>query len=39
MTFKKIDAGDLQVGMYVIMPTSWGGHPFMKNKFQLTSQA
>lgn len=39
MTLKKIDAGDLQVGMYVIMPTSWDEHPFLKNKFQLTSQA
>jgi HD-GYP domain-containing protein (c-di-GMP phosphodiesterase class II) len=38
MTLKKIDAGDLQVGMYVIMPTSWDEHPFLKNKFQLTSQ-
>ena len=39
MTLKKIDAGDLQVGMYVIMPTSWDEHPFLKNKFQLTSQS
>jgi HD-GYP domain-containing protein (c-di-GMP phosphodiesterase class II) len=39
MTLKKIDAGDLQVGMYVIMPTSWDEHPFLKNKFQLTSRA
>ena len=39
MTLKKIDADDLQVGMYVIMPTSWDEHPFLKNKFQLTSQA
>ena len=38
MTLKKIDAGDLQVGMYAIMPTSWDEHPFLKNKFQLTSQ-
>lgn len=38
MTHKKIDAGDLQVGMFVIMPTSWDEHPFLKNKFQLTSQ-
>lgn len=39
MSFKKIDAGDLQVGMYVIMPTSWDEHPFLKNKFRLTSRA
>ena len=39
MTLKKIAAGDLRVGMYVIMPTSWDEHPFLKNKFQLTSQA
>jgi HD-GYP domain-containing protein (c-di-GMP phosphodiesterase class II) len=39
MALKKIDAADLQMGMYVIMPTSWDEHPFLKNKFQLSSQA
>ncbi|MBA4422137.1 MAG: hypothetical protein C0390_03415 [Syntrophus sp. (in: bacteria)] len=38
MAHKKIDADDLRVGMYVIMPTSWDEHPFLKNKFRLTSQ-
>ena len=39
MTLKRIDAGDLRVGMYVVMPSSWDEHPFLKNKFQLTSQS
>lgn len=39
MSRLKIAAGDLQVGMYVIMPTSWDEHPFLKNKFRLTSRA
>jgi len=39
MALIHIDAADLQVGMYVIMPTSWDEHPFLKNQFQLTSQA
>jgi HD-GYP domain-containing protein (c-di-GMP phosphodiesterase class II) len=39
MTLKKIYARDLQIGMYVVMPTSWDEHPFLKNKFCLTSQS
>jgi HD-GYP domain-containing protein (c-di-GMP phosphodiesterase class II) len=38
MTIKNIDIDRLQVGMYVVMPTSWDAHPFLKNKFLLTSQ-
>jgi HD-GYP domain-containing protein (c-di-GMP phosphodiesterase class II) len=39
MAHKNIDARYLQVGMYVIMPTSWDEHPFLKNKFRLSSQS
>ncbi|MBI4632772.1 MAG: HD-GYP domain-containing protein [Deltaproteobacteria bacterium] len=35
---KKIKARDLKVGMYVILPTSWFRHPFLKNKFNITSE-
>jgi len=38
MTIRKIDIKRLKVGMYVVMPTSWDSHPFLKNKFRLTSQ-
>jgi HD-GYP domain-containing protein (c-di-GMP phosphodiesterase class II) len=33
-----VEVGELKVGMYVIMPTSWGGHPFLKNEFILSSK-
>jgi len=39
MSLKKIRADELQVGMYVVMPTSWQAHPFLKNKFRLTSRS
>jgi HD-GYP domain-containing protein (c-di-GMP phosphodiesterase class II) len=35
----KVSVGDLQVGMYVIMPTAWDAHPFLKNRFRLSSRA
>lgn len=38
-TNPKVPVGDLTVGMYVIMPTSWGAHPFLKNRFRLSSGA
>jgi HD-GYP domain-containing protein (c-di-GMP phosphodiesterase class II) len=38
LTIRKIDIDRLQLGMYVVMPTSWDAHPFLKNKFRLTSQ-
>jgi HD-GYP domain-containing protein (c-di-GMP phosphodiesterase class II) len=38
MTTKKIDIDRLQIGMYVVMPTSWDSHPFLRNKFLVTSQ-
>ena len=38
MTLRNVDTRDLRVGMYVIMPTSWDEHPFLKTKFQLTSR-
>jgi HD-GYP domain-containing protein (c-di-GMP phosphodiesterase class II) len=38
MVLKRIQADDLKIGMYVIMPTSWDAHPFLKNKFCLTSK-
>jgi hypothetical protein len=33
----KVKVGDLKVGMYVIMPTSWNEHPFLKNEFFISS--
>jgi len=38
MTLKKIDTDTLQLGMYVVMPSSWDTHPFLRNKFRLTSK-
>jgi HD-GYP domain-containing protein (c-di-GMP phosphodiesterase class II) len=38
MTIRKIDIDRLQLGMYVVMPTSWDSHPFLRNKFLVTSQ-
>lgn len=35
---KKILAGNLKLGMYVILPGSWLDHPFFKSQFLLTSQ-
>jgi hypothetical protein len=34
---KKVAIRDLQIGMYVIMPVSWKAHPFLINRFQITS--
>lgn len=28
----------LQPGMYIILPLSWANHPFLRNKFKLSSQ-
>jgi HD-GYP domain-containing protein (c-di-GMP phosphodiesterase class II) len=36
-TLKKIAVRDLKVGMYVHMPISWDAHPFLRNKFLLSS--
>ena len=33
-----IDLKDLKVGMYVILPRSWFRHPFLKNRFLITSE-
>jgi HD-GYP domain-containing protein (c-di-GMP phosphodiesterase class II) len=34
---RKIDTNKLQIGMYVIMPISWNEHPFLVNRFRITS--
>jgi len=34
---QKIDTNKLQVGMYVIMPVSWDEHPFLVNRFRISS--
>jgi HD-GYP domain-containing protein (c-di-GMP phosphodiesterase class II) len=34
---RKIDTNKLQVGMYVIMPLSWKEHPFLVNRFLISS--
>jgi putative nucleotidyltransferase with HDIG domain len=36
-TLKKIAVRDLKIGMYVHMPLSWDSHPFLRNKFLLSS--
>ncbi|MHB8090693.1 MAG: HD-GYP domain-containing protein [Syntrophales bacterium] len=33
----RLKAGELKVGMYVVMPASWDEHPFLKNEFILDS--
>lgn len=33
-----IKISDLKVGMYVILPENWFSHPFIKNRFKLTSK-
>jgi putative nucleotidyltransferase with HDIG domain len=38
-TLKKIAVRDLRIGMYVHMPLSWDAHPFLRNKFLLSSPA
>ncbi|MFB3925039.1 MAG: HD-GYP domain-containing protein [Syntrophales bacterium] len=35
---KAIRARDLKVGMYVLLPTSWFKHPFLKNQFKIGSR-
>ncbi len=35
---KTIKIQDLKVGMYVILPSSWFKHPFIKNKFHVKSR-
>lgn len=35
---KKINVGDLKIGMYVVLPTSWFSHPFLKNKFNIKAE-
>ncbi|MBF0608738.1 MAG: HD-GYP domain-containing protein [Candidatus Magnetobacterium sp. LHC-1] len=35
---KKIKVNDLKVGMYVILPTSWFNHPFLKSSFVLKDE-
>jgi len=32
-----IKVKDLEIGMYVILPTSWFSHPFLKNQFRIES--
>ena len=34
---KDIQAEDLKIGMYVILPLAWHEHPFLKNHFLITS--
>ena len=35
---RNINIQDLKVGMYVVLPSSWFKHPFLKNQFRLTSE-
>ena len=35
---EKIRTEKLRVGMYVILPLSWLTHPFLKNRFSITSE-
>ncbi|MBF0338270.1 MAG: HD-GYP domain-containing protein [Nitrospirae bacterium] len=35
---KKIKVNDLKVGMYVVLPTSWFNHPFLKSSFVLKDE-
>ncbi|KQQ32670.1 phosphodiesterase [Duganella sp. Leaf126] len=38
--FKKVDASQLKVGMYIQdLSCDWMAHPFMRNRFMLTSEA
>jgi HD-GYP domain-containing protein (c-di-GMP phosphodiesterase class II) len=34
---QKVAVEDLQIGMYVIMPVSWKAHPFLVNRFRISS--
>jgi len=34
---RKIRTEHLKIGMYVILPTSWLSHPFLKNEFLIKS--
>ncbi len=34
---RKVAVKDLQIGMYVIMPISWKAHPFLVNRFRISS--
>jgi HD-GYP domain-containing protein (c-di-GMP phosphodiesterase class II) len=36
---RKVAVKDLQIGMYVIMPVSWKAHPFLVNRFRISSPA
>ncbi|KJU83447.1 metal dependent phosphohydrolase, partial [Candidatus Magnetobacterium bavaricum] len=36
---EKIKTIDLKVGMYVVLPTSWFDHPFLKNRFIIKDEA
>lgn len=36
---REINLNKLQVGMYVIMPVSWDEHPFLANRFRISSPA
>jgi len=38
MNKKKIRTRDLQIGMYIELPSSWFSHDFLKNEFKITSQ-
>jgi HD-GYP domain-containing protein (c-di-GMP phosphodiesterase class II) len=35
---KTIRTGDLKIGMHVILPVSWFSHPFLKNRFTISSR-
>jgi HD-GYP domain-containing protein (c-di-GMP phosphodiesterase class II) len=36
-TLTAIPVEDLRIGMYVIMPVSWKAHPFLVNRFRISS--
>jgi len=35
---KKIKVSELKVGMYIELPHAWRAHPFLRNKFTISSQ-
>jgi HD-GYP domain-containing protein (c-di-GMP phosphodiesterase class II) len=39
MIKKRMKTADVQPGMYVILPTKWFSHPFLKNEFLIESRS
>jgi len=39
MPQKTISSSSLRTGMFVVLPSSWFSHPFIKNSFLITSQS